>query len=64
MTLVLLDPDRCPSCAQPVEVETVGQPALFLHGGYGATRVTTIRYCPCGWVLTGQILLTRPDRRT
>jgi len=39
-----------------------GQPALFWHGGFGATRTTTVRWCPCGWTLTVDVTETRPER--
>jgi hypothetical protein len=60
VALVPLDPDRCPDCGLRTEVDVTGQPALFFHGGYGAVRTTTVRWCPCGWTLTTDITETRP----
>ena len=43
--LVPLERDRCYRCGADVDRESVGQPALFRHGGYGATRMTTFLVC-------------------
>lgn len=52
MSLVPLVAGHCPNCGIPVDAETVDQPALFLHGGYGGTRRTVTRFCVgCGWEL-------------
>lgn len=58
--LVAVDPTRGPDCAASVDVEVVDEPALFLHGGYGATRSSTHRYCRCGWWLLTSVDERRP----
>lgn len=60
--LVPIDPLRCPACGSSVvECDVVHEPALFLHGGYGATRSTTTRRChPCGWSLVVDVTETNP----
>lgn len=35
----------CPTCAGPVVTQVVTEPALFIHGGYGASRRTTVEIC-------------------
>jgi hypothetical protein len=38
----------CPHCGGPLEAVTSAMPALFRHGGHGATRTVTRRFCaPC-----------------
>lgn len=52
MNVAVVDPDRCPDCGGTLESVTVDQPAIVRHGGYGATRRLTVRYCPdifCGY---------------
>lgn len=39
----------CPACQLPLADQTVVEVPLFAHGGYGAARATTMRWCPCGW---------------
>jgi hypothetical protein len=59
--LVALPRDRCPVDQLPLVVELYGQPALFRHGGYGATVLSTVRRCiGCGWRLVAQTQETRP----
>lgn len=56
----------CPDCGGRLATQTVAQPALFIHGGYGATRTTTWRVCingRCRWSHERVIEETRPDRR-
>ena len=60
IALVPLAADRCPSCEQPLALETVDQPALFIHAGHGATERTTTRHCPCGWRMVAQCQEVRP----
>lgn len=60
MALIPLDPTVCPACGAPCEVEMTAQPALIRGCGYGATRTTTVRWCPCGWTLTADVTETRP----
>lgn len=44
--LIPLKRDACLSCGAPTRMESAGQLALFRHGGYGATRMTTFAVCP------------------
>jgi hypothetical protein len=61
MTMVPLDVAACPDCDTPTATMTVHQPALFHHGGYGATRRTVVIYCPaCWWEVITDISETRP----
>lgn len=56
----------CPECATPLITQTVGQAALFIHGGHGATRQTTWRVCPngkCRWSMESVVVEVRPDVR-
>lgn len=55
----------CPECGTPLIAASVEQPALFCHGGYGATRKTTWAICPnteCRWSVEHVIEEIRPDR--
>ena len=64
--LVPLERERCLACGGQVNVRKMGQPALFRHGGYGATRVVTTLECrdiACGAVRESRIDEIRPDRR-
>lgn len=49
-------PPDCPDvkCAAPlVTMPSAIQPALFLHGGYGAAEQSVRKVCPrCGWTMT------------
>ena len=58
--VIALPRDRCPVDQLPLVVSSVAQPALFRHGGYGATWTTTYRSCRCGWRLVAQGQETRP----
>jgi hypothetical protein len=60
--LAVIPPGTCPACGQPTDTLVIGQPALFLHGGYGATRTTTTRHCRCGWTLVTDVTETNPRR--
>jgi hypothetical protein len=60
--LVPIDPSLCPACGQTTDTLVIGEPALFLHGGYGATRTTTTRHCRCGWTLIVDVTETNPRR--
>ena len=52
MTVVELPRDVCPECGTVLADEAVAQPALFRHGGYGATRRDVVARCDgCGWAL-------------
>jgi len=59
--LVAIDPDLCPACGDATERDVIYEPALFFHGGYGATRSTTTRRChPCGWSLIVDVTEANP----
>lgn len=63
--LIPLRRDVCLACGGPVEHESVGQPALFRHGGYGATRMTTFAVCrdrECLAVRFVRSIEVRPER--
>lgn len=61
MTLSPLLSDRCPDCDTGLGVYQVDQPALFIHGGYGASVRTILRSCPrCGWQLIAERGEVRP----
>lgn len=63
--LIPLRRDACLGCGGPVEAESVGQPALFRHGGYGATRMTTFAVCQnpeCLAVRFVRTIEVRPER--
>lgn len=53
---------RCPACGELLEEDgQFDQPALFFHGGYGATERTRYRSCAvCGWSLTSEVGAVRP----
>ena len=55
-----LDPEVCPDCGGPVRIADFDQPAMFFHGGYGATERTVYAFCPCGWSLTREVSEVRP----
>lgn len=52
----------CPQCGSDQVVERGShQPALFFHGGYGATRRTVLRLClACDWWITSEISEVKP----
>ena len=55
----------CPECGTPLIAASIAQPALFIHGGYGATRKITWAVCPngeCRWTLEHTIEEIKPDR--
>lgn len=55
--------DLCPDCDTTLDDVTVEQPALFVHGGYGATTRTVLTRCPgCGWSLQRERSEVRPPR--
>lgn len=49
MALVALSPELCPDCGNELMPYQVDQPALFKHGGYGATDRTVLVICACGY---------------
>lgn len=54
--LVPLDPDVCPNDGTTLVPDGMDEPALFLHGGYGATRRTVVLTCPtCSWGITREV---------
>lgn len=55
-------PAACPTCHHPlVRLPTATQPALFIHGGYGAAQRTTRDLCTaCGWTRTAAIDTVNP----
>ncbi len=58
--------DVCLRCGGPVTSESIGQPALFRHGGYGATRMSTFLLCrdqKCRGVRLSRVIEVRPERR-
>lgn len=64
--LVPLPKDTCRRCGGATRRESVGQPALFRHGGFGATRMTTVLACvssACRAVRQTQVDEVRPERR-
>lgn len=59
--LVPVAADACPTCAGVLLVMSIAQPALFRHGGYGATQRQTERWCPtCGWHLLAEVVEVNP----
>lgn len=63
MDLVAVDSSSCPQCRSTfLTVATFSQPAMVRHGGYGATRTTTVAFCAeCDWSLVRAVSETRPD---
>lgn len=59
--LVAIDSRCCPACGAAVQIEIVETDALFRHGGLGATRRVTHRYCRCGWSLLAEDTEIRPS---
>jgi hypothetical protein len=59
--LVPVDRTVCPSCKADLNITRMEEPALFFHGGYGATRRTSTVACTdCGWSLTVAVDETNP----
>jgi hypothetical protein len=53
----------CPTCGGPLEAVSSAMPALFRHGGHGATRTVTRRFCaPCRFDGGGVTTETNPRR--
>lgn len=53
----------CPDCGGPLVERTVGQMALFVHGGYGADRTSTWAICAnreCRWSIERVRIETKP----
>lgn len=47
-------------CGEPT-TDTLVEPALFFHGGYGEARLTERTTCRCGVVLAESVSSVRPD---
>lgn len=63
--LAVLDPDVCPNDGTPLRADGMDEPALFLHGGYGATRRTVVLTCPtCAWGITREVGEISPREAT
>lgn len=65
--LVPLPPGTCPDCGGATIAVAVAQPALFRHGGYGETTLSTLAVCAapsCGRALTVSVTSIRPARRS
>lgn len=63
--LVPVDTSVCPDCGSDLNVTTSHAPALFRHGGYGATGRTTVVHCSnteCRWWMETEHTEVRPDR--
>ena len=61
MTALATTPDGvCPDCGRALAQYEASQPALFFHGGYGATERTTVAHCECGYLLTRERSEVRP----
>lgn len=53
----------CPACGYRLDWVTVESDALFVHGGYGATRRVVAAHCPaCTWALVVLVDEVRPPR--
>jgi hypothetical protein len=61
---VPVDKERCPDCDGNTVTISYGEQALFIHGGYGATRTSVLRHCAafCGWGVTESVTETNPRR--
>lgn len=51
----------CPLCGPLIEW-TFAQPALFIHGGYGAVEVRHVRGCECGKIRLENRTIRNPKR--
>lgn len=61
VALVPLKDQGCPDCGGAVVKQVIWEPAPFVHGGYGATRQTTVEVCfGCGWSFVGSISEVNP----
>lgn len=67
-TALVPAPARCPhpTCAQPLlRLPAAIQPALFIHGGYGAAELTTRDLCTtCGYLRTATTETINPRHLT
>ena len=65
MSLLPILAGLCPDCHEPLDQFIAEQPALFIHGGHGATERTRVQYCQlCGWTLRSEVTEVRPRRDT
>ena len=53
----------CPLCGQSLDQYVAEQPALFVHGGHGATERTRVQFCACGWTVRSEVSEVRPASR-
>ena len=54
----------CPSCGTVLVEVVAEEPALFYHGGYGATRQTVTAFCTsdrCSWWMVRSVSEVRPE---
>jgi hypothetical protein len=59
--LVPLGRDECPSCCSALDHHIWNEPALFIHGGYGATTTHRVRRCRnCRWSLPADQATVNP----
>jgi hypothetical protein len=61
--LVAVETVVCPSCGSDTVRGSLGEPALFRHGGYGATRETITDRCTsrqCDWKLVVSVTEVSP----
>ena len=62
MTLVPITPSTCTDCLTALYEVATAQPALFRHGGHGATITTVVSWCPtCGYEGASSRSETRPE---
>ena len=59
--LVPLDDIICSWCHDTFDVTYV-QPALFVHGGYGATEGRKVRTCRCGAIFSVSSFTLNPRK--
>lgn len=61
MAMIPMKETGCLDCEEPTVDLTFDEPALFIHGGHGATRRSILRLCPaCGYARTLEVSEVRP----
>lgn len=60
MTLIPILAGLCPTCGAELAEFVVDQPALFVHGGHGATERSRVQFCACGWQVRCEVSEVRP----
>lgn len=61
MVIVPVEPGICPCDGSALVEHEETQPALFRHGGYGASARVTVAACPlCSWYLLRERQEIRP----